>query len=441
MVETKSSSQSDLSKFINWILVWILLANIVFIVMWFFGAPLRMFEITLAGIIGLLLRHQSPKIQTTAFAAILSFSVISFIAGTFNLERKALLQSFQYAGELNPLQSPEYIIAAAALFIVLIMAYFRIRKGNDFKQSKYGILAVASILSLVGLDHMMSLNMRGHYNRTAPPDGHFDSALKQSGFAETITDDRHLVLIMLESLGSPKNNPAMEKLLFSSLKTQKVRDKYDIVEGETLFFKSTTSGEIRELCGNWNDYFDLLDNKAPDCLPAKLARQGYDTLAYHGFSQDFFDRSLWYPNIGFETSAFYEQMQNMGIDVCPGVFAGGCDSKIPDLIFSRLKTQTKPTFLYWLSLNTHIPIPAHAALKSERCDDFSEELSKSHMMICRQLKIFNQIDQAIARNITMEDFPKADILIVGDHIPPFLNRNNRSQYDPEHVPWIYLKAK
>lgn len=62
-------------------------------------------------------------------------------------------------------------------------------------------------------------------------------------------------------------------------------------------------------------------------------------------------------------------------------------------------------------------------------------------MICRQFAIFDAIDKALVAEITASDFPEADILIVGDHMPPYYDRHHRSQFDPERVPWLYLRHK
>jgi len=134
--------------------------------MWAFGSPIRMLEITLAGIAGLLLRDKSPKLQIAVFTTIILFSVLSFIAGTFNLERKSVLASLQYAGELNPLKSPEYLFATIALIIVILLAAWRISKGSNFTKTSHLFIGVAVILGLVSADEMASKNMRGHYNRT-----------------------------------------------------------------------------------------------------------------------------------------------------------------------------------------------------------------------------------------------------------------------------------
>ena len=49
------------------------------------------------------------------------------------------------------------------------------------------------------------------------------------------------------------------------------------------------------------------------------------------------------------------------------------------------------------------------------------------------------IDKALVKEIVAPDFPATDILIVGDHMPPYLYRKSRLQFSSEHVPWLLLK--
>jgi hypothetical protein len=37
--------------------------------------------------------------------------------------------------------------------------------------------------------------------------------------------------------------------------------------------------------------------------------------------------------------------------------------------------------------------------------------------------------------------PPTDFLIVGDHMPPFLARRERMDFDGYRVPWILLRSK
>ena len=73
----------------------------------------------------------------------------------------------------------------------------------------------------------------------------------------------------------------------------------------------------------------LRERSDPDCLPAALAAKGYQSQAWHSFSGEMFDRTKWYPNIGFTKMRFGDQLRASGAPVCPGVFPGACDWAIP----------------------------------------------------------------------------------------------------------------
>ena len=80
-------------------------------------------------------------------------------------------------------------------------------------------------------------------------------------------------------------------------------------------------------------------------------------------------------------------------------------------------------------------------LDVDNCETHSAVLAADFPMICRQFALWNQMDDAIIREITAKDFPESDILIVGDHMPPYYDRHHRSQFAPDQVPWILLKWK
>ena len=39
------------------------------------------------------------------------------------------------------------------------------------------------------------------------------------------------------------------------------------------------------------------------------------------------------------------------------------------------------------------------------------------------------------------NLPPTDFVIVGDHMPPFFNRDARLMFDDAHVPWLILRAR
>jgi len=443
--EEQKSDRTDFQKFKDWALVWVLLANLPFMAMWFVGAPPRYLSIALAGFTGLIVKRMPRPVQWIAFTAVMTYAVLYFVAGLFNLGISSLFYSLQFMLEIKPSNSIEYIVATVVIIGILMGTWFLMKRDTNFEKPTHILLAGGLIFGLVGVDYAMGQGMRGHYFRAAPVGAEFESAATKTAFAARADGKRHLVMIVVESLGVPVGNKAMSDKLFAYYKNSAINARYDVSQGTSLYYNSTTAGEMRELCGRWGDYYELLeegaDQKLFDCLPAQLAKQGYETHAMHSFKGDFFKRAEWYPKLGFEKQEFWKDLQARGVERCGGVFSGACDRQMPSVIADQLKSAEKPTFLYWLTLNAHLPVPTGLNLNVDKCEETSPVLAKEHPMICRQFSLFDDIDKALVAEITAKDFPEADILIVGDHMPPYFDRHNRSQFDPERVPWLYLKAK
>ncbi|MEJ6593640.1 MAG: hypothetical protein HQ482_12170 [Sphingomonadales bacterium] len=435
---------TDFKRFLNWALVWIVLANIPFMAMWMVGAPPRTIPIALAGLVGLIVKRMPRAVQWIGFVGVMVYSLLSFVSGLFSLTLDSLLYSMQFFAEIKPSNSIEYITAALVIVGILIGSWFLLKRDTNFAKPLHILLGGALIFGLVGADAAVGEGMRGHYFRPAPVGAAFESAVSKSDFAARADGKRHLVLIIVESLGVPKNNKAMSDKLFAYYNDSAVKARYEVSQGTSLYYNSTTSGEIRELCGRWGDYYELLetdDLKTLNCLPAQLVKKGYATQAMHSFKGPFFKREDWYRKIGFQKREFAVDLEKRGAEWCGGVFAGACDRQVPKMWAENLKRAKQPTFQYWLTLNTHLPVPTGQNLHVENCEKVSAELAHDYPMICRQFAIFDDIDKALIKEITASDFPEADILLVGDHMPPFFDRQHRSQFDPERVPWLYLKAK
>ena len=130
-----------------------------------------------------------------------------------------------------------------------------------------------------------------------------------------------------------------------------------------------------------------------------------------------------------------------GAETCPGVFVGACDRDIPRQIGAALREAREPRFLYWLTVNSHLPVLRNDRLQTENCAAFDARLDRDYPMVCRLLQLFDQTAGALAGEITAPGFPDTDILIVGDHLPPFFDRHHRDQFAPDRVPWILLRPK
>lgn len=434
----------ELNRFLHWTLVWIVLANMGFVAMWFVGAPPRYFEIAVIGFTGLIVKRFPFILQWLAFVVVLSYSMVSFVGGLFNLNVSSLIYSLQFFAELKPDSSLEYMVVAALAVATMVAAFWLLRRDTNFSHSALIVACGAMIMGLAATDFAVGQGMRGHYKRAAPAGAFFESATEQTDFVARADGKRHLILVMVESLGVPKDNKLMSDKLFALYENSAIQARYDVSEGTSLYYNSTTAGEFREMCGGWGDYYELLDPavaKKKNCMATELAAKGYATHAMHSFKGDFFKRAEWYPNIGFEKREFWNDLKERGAEWCGGVFAGACDRHVPKLMAENLKKAEKPTFMYWLTLNAHLPVPTGSNLNTENCGKVSPGLAKDFPMICRQFAIFDDTDRALIKEITASDFPDADILIVGDHMPPYYDRHHRSQFDPERVPWLYLKAK
>ena len=429
-----------ISGFQNWLICWLLLPNLGFCLLWLVGGPGRFLPIFVTGSIGLALHRAPFALRFGAFVAAFAYSLISFVAGMFNLGAQSVIESLAFALEIDPTASPQYLITGAAILTTLFFAWGLLRRPSVLARPIFMILAMALTMGLATVDHLLAKASRGHYERVPEAGAFFSSASTASGIEGIATGERHLVMIMVESMGLPAD-PEVRRRSYELWARPEVRARYDVQFGATPYYGSTTSGEIRELCGRWGDYAPLLERSDPACLPSALAAKGYQSQAWHSFSGEMFDRTKWYPNIGFTRTRFGNQLRRGGAPVCPGVFPGACDWAVPAQIAETLKQAKQPQFLYWLTVNSHLPILEDQQLGTQACSDFDPQLARQFPMICRLHQIFDRTGQALASEIMAADFPATDILIVGDHIPPFFDRRHRTQFSHDRVPWILLKAK
>jgi len=429
-------------RFLHWALCWLILPNIGFMLLWYIGAPPRQIDIVAIGLLGLIVKRFPFWLRYGVFVGTVVMTTLSFVSGLFNLSIKSLLYSLQFFAEIKPSNSVEYILVGSALLAMLVYAYFAFRKDQNFETPWMILVGAGGIVALAATDYAMGQGMRGHYKRIAPEGAYFSSGAMQSGIEARADGKRHIIVMVVESLGLPRGNAEMQRLLFAEYKNNPaVRARYDLSQGFNPYYVSTTAGEVRELCGRWGDYYDLVDRKDENCMPARLAKKGYATHAMHSFIGSFFEREKWYPNIGFQTTDFGRLLIERGARNCGGVFAGACDRDVPKQMTEILKKAKKPTFLYFLTVNTHLPVPAGMNLNNEDCGRISPKLEKAFPQICRQFVMWHDLNNAMVAQITAKDFPDADILIVGDHMPPYFDRYHRSQFDPAHVPWLYLRRK
>lgn len=425
----------------RWVLWWLILPNLAFIAMWPIGGPRMGASIAICGAIAVLLSGWGHHPARTIVAiALFAFNLLAYIALSFNLDLTAMLRSIEFVGELNPVRSSEYLVGGALLTASLLALIFLGPRIPALETRDHKILALGLVALLINADMIAGAGTRGSYLMSAPDDAPIDSAVIQNRIAPSLVEARNLLVIIVESWGI-SSHPYDRALSDRLWNPARWNGRYDVTRGRSRYYGSTTSAELRELCAAWSD-FESYDFDDADCLPKKFRAAGFQVEALHSFNGTFFDRAAWYPRIGFERALFAKELLSIGADYCDGVFAGACDRDVPRLIGQRLREAPhRRKFLYWLTLNGHLPVPSDPELGTHDCRIGDAPWREQYPMLCRSFELQRQLIDTITAEIMKPDFPDTDILIVGDHMPPYFQRDLRRRFDHEHVPWIMLRSR
>ena len=118
-----------------------------------------------------------------------------------------------------------------------------------------------------------------------------------------------------------------------------------------------------------------------------------------------------------------------------GDWSGGIDDR---LIRQKLKAASEsPRFIYWLTLNSHLPVDGRTA-RTDKLDCDSLPQLRNDSDVCDLARVLHWTNSAIARLVSDPELPPTRFIIVGDHAPPFLSRDKRAFYSQTRVPYISL---
>jgi phosphoglycerol transferase MdoB-like AlkP superfamily enzyme len=252
----------------------------------------------------------------------------------------------------------------------------------------------------------------------------------------------NLVVILVESWGLAIDSSIHEALARPYFQPE-ILAHYKVSEGTVPFYGPTIDGEARELC-NSNIGFHLLDasrGELQGCLPERLSQLGYHTMVLHGMDGHMFDRSTWYDTIGFEEKWFRDEFRKQGLPDCTGAFTGTCDGAIAEWIGHRLaQPDENPDFLYWVTLNSHLPVPIPPPLAVPDSCSISPILSREPAF-CSWYQLVSNVHHSVG-NLALAKLARPTVfVIVGDHAPGFANPSVRSQFSSEVVPYVVLTPR
>ena len=438
-ISTAMSALRERARFRNWFLCWLVLPNLPYLPATILGGPPRYPEIVICAAAGLGVRRLPYAVRLAVFVAMMGLMLASFIARMFNMNLTMLMSVAPLVLGINPWASPEYLLGAVFQLLALAGACWLLRLRSDFAANRWLLCGIGISLLAAGGDYAASRAAMGSYARFPAADAPFSSATGQADLLSLADGKTNVMLVMVEAMGEPRD-PALRERLYGMWMRPELAGKYEMTSGSTEYFGSTTNGEVRELCRRWGNYPEIT-KVDPHCLPWLLARRGYETTSVHAFHSSFFDRRGWYPLIGFQHSVFGEELLKSGASLCPNVFSGACDRDLPPIIARKLASASKPQFVYWLTLNSHLPIIEDRRLGTENCSRLGGRMDADFPMVCRLFAIWGDTADALVRTVSRPDFPPTHILIVGDHMPPLTHQKSRLQFEPDRVPWILLRSK
>ena len=242
---------------------------------------------------------------------------------------------------------------------------------------------------------------------------------------------KSVLIVVVESLGF-FNDPVIREVLNSALRTPSVQMRWQIEIADEPFSGSTIYGELRTLCGLHGHYSRLTPLQAAGCIPHRLSLQGYDTFGLHGFSRKMFDRESWWGDIGFKNKLFGSDFP-LAAASCRGAFTGVCDLELINRAVDEVQIENR--LVYALTLDTHLPFNG-------------EPLTKEFRKICilRNIPeggcVLLSAHARLLTNLTEKLVSKSErplVIIVGDHSPPFVSKNERSLYSKNKVPLYIMR--
>jgi phosphoglycerol transferase MdoB-like AlkP superfamily enzyme len=252
----------------------------------------------------------------------------------------------------------------------------------------------------------------------------------------------NVVLVLVESWGQSRAAD-LEAAIVRPYADEGLSERYTISQGTVPFHGATLNGESRELCGSAMG-IGLLGASASQlkrCLPAKMNGMGYHSMAVHGYSGRMFDRVEWYSRIGFDESWFREGLQGSGLPICPGPFPGICDAAASGWIGDRLqKSSDSPQFIYWVTLNSHLPVPISNMVASPPACEGNPATAQSPAL-CSWYQLEFNVHRSVAELAMRETARPTIFLLVGDHAPPFSSGKLRDQFSDKVVPYVLLVPK
>jgi hypothetical protein len=402
------------------------------------GAPPRFPAIMAYTTVALIARLAPPLVFVPLYVAVVIADAIWTTAISFNIAPIHFGTALHLSAELDLLRSPSYIVLIAGMCALVFTNIALLIRKRDVLRSGNAPLLVLLSFAFVFVDYFANISPHYQFGELYAADKKMESAAVDSGFREAVVGGRpkRVLLIVVEGLGA-LDDPAKRAILLRPFNDSELLKRYRVLFGSTTYYGSTTAAELRELCDTRKSYLEIVNDKTTVCLPQVLSMNGYETIALHNFTSTFFDRLNWYPRVGLNKHIFGQDLQGLGMRECGTLFRGPCDVEVVRLIPPYLRDSSKPTFFYWVTLSTHVPVAPRDATPRLACEQGGGPIG--HVEVCYMVEMWIDLFEALARMTS--EIPPTEILIVGDHAPPLWSKAGRALFVPGKVPWIRLTPR
>jgi Sulfatase len=372
------------------------------------------------------------------YLAILTFDIVWTLSVSFGMRPHDLMAAVDQARRVHVLESPLYVALICVMAATTLSALFLLSRRAQLARGNIIVLFGAG-LALAAADYVSNADPHYYYGGMFGRNVPVVSAADASGFRAVAGANGHnVVLVVVESLGNLLDADARARIV-APIYQPPITEKYNVSYGRIVYYGSTTSAEMRELCETRAPYSEFTKTSGGSCLPEQMHKRGYATTAVHGFYSGMFERNQWYPRIGFDKMEFGEMLVPQIKRLCGRTFRGACDADLPPLIERAAAETTRPKFIYWLTLNTHIPVVPGEALTKFGCE--RENNGFGLPRVCRMAELWHDVFNAVAQLALDPSIGPAEILVVGDHAPPLWSKKGRAEFEAGKVPWYRLTPR
>jgi hypothetical protein len=252
------------------------------------------------------------------------------------------------------------------------------------------------------------------------------------------------VLIILESWGLLKNQALRQEQIapFFNFDSNRYQIKFD----SSYFDGATVQAESRELLNKEGEaYFSVINQNKCDIkgLIQKKNEDQYTTMAVQSFPGSYSLGTKFNALIGFQKFKEYTYFHDtLGMkNNHNNHYTSVNDEQVFSCVFKDL-SKNKKSFTYCLTINTHLPFSLSNKETNEPNFLTFQQKYSSLFPSLQTLERYYRMKQELNSLAQLIKNSEADrILIIGDHAPPFIFKEERKLYIPNLVPALFISRK